>query len=78
MALGSTQHLTEMSTRNRSREYRVAGRPYRHLRADCLEDVEASMYSNLWAFTACYLFLIATLIDQASIQKFRLKLRSCF
>jgi hypothetical protein len=50
MALGSTQPLTGMSTRNLSGGSRAAGawdwQSYRHLWADCLEGMEASMSHN--------------------------------
>jgi hypothetical protein len=49
MALGSTQPLTEMSTRNlpggKGRPARKA-QPHRHLWADCLENVGASTSHN--------------------------------
>jgi hypothetical protein len=47
MALGSTQPLTEMSTRNlpggKGRPASKADKLHRHLWADCLENVGASM-----------------------------------
>jgi hypothetical protein len=50
MALGSTQPLTEMSTRKLSggkrRPARRAQKPHRHLWADCLENVGASTSQN--------------------------------
>jgi hypothetical protein len=53
MTLGSTQPLTEMSTRNLPGG---KGRP--ELKADniadCLEDVGAWRLKPLWASTACY------------------------
>jgi hypothetical protein len=46
MTMGSTQPLTEMSTRNLPRVWNATGtygwQPYRHLCADCLENMEAS------------------------------------
>jgi hypothetical protein len=41
MALGSTQSIIEMSTRNLP-----GGQPHRHLWADCLKNVEASTPHN--------------------------------
>jgi hypothetical protein len=47
MALGSTQPPTEMSTRNiPGRPARKSWQPYRHLWADCLEDVGTSTSHN--------------------------------
>jgi hypothetical protein len=47
---GRTQPLTEMSTRNlpgsKGQPARKAWQPYRHLWADCLEDVGASTSHN--------------------------------
>jgi hypothetical protein len=59
MALGSTQPLTETSTRNlpggKGRPARKADKPYRHLWADCLEKMwERRRLKILWTFTACY------------------------
>jgi hypothetical protein len=54
MALGSTQPLIEMSTRNLPGG---KGRPARgadNLTANCLENVGARRLTTLWAFTACY------------------------
>jgi hypothetical protein len=42
MALGSTQPITEMSTRNFLKDKGKVWQPYRHLWADCLDDVGAS------------------------------------
>jgi hypothetical protein len=68
MALGSTQHLTEMSIRNLRGG---KGRPAR--KADSLTAIcepivykmwEPQRLTNLWAFTACYrdsfLYLLPT------------------
>jgi hypothetical protein len=50
MALGSTQPLTEISTRNRPggkrRPGHKADNPHRHLWADCLENMGASTSDN--------------------------------
>jgi hypothetical protein len=50
MALGSTQPLTEISTRNfsggKGLQVREAGNPHRHLWADSLENVGASTSHN--------------------------------
>jgi hypothetical protein len=50
MAVGSTQPLTEMSTRNllggKGRPVHKAWQPFRHLWADCLENVGASTSHN--------------------------------
>jgi hypothetical protein len=47
MALGSTQPLTEMSTRNL---------PGGKGRRDCLEEIwEPRRLTNLWVSTACYM-----------------------
>jgi hypothetical protein len=58
MALGSTQPLTEMSTRNlpecKGRSGRKADQPDRHLWADRLENVEPRRLTTLWASTSCY------------------------
>jgi hypothetical protein len=60
MALGSTQPLTEMSTRNltggKGRPAGAQGRQaYRHLWADCMKKMwEPRRLTTLWAFTACY------------------------
>jgi hypothetical protein len=56
MALVFTQPLAEMSTRNLPGGYRAAGaygwQPYRHLWADCLENVGAPSLTTLWVSTA--------------------------
>jgi hypothetical protein len=46
MALGSTQPLTEMSTRNLPGGGAWGWQPHRHLWADCLENVGASTSHN--------------------------------
>jgi hypothetical protein len=59
MALGSTQPLTEMSTRNVPGGKRAADaqvwQPYRHLWVDCLDKMwEPRRLTILWVSTACY------------------------
>jgi hypothetical protein len=59
MSLGSTQPLTETSTRtlpgSKGRPARKAWQTYRHLWADCLDKMwEPRRLTTLWAFTACY------------------------
>jgi hypothetical protein len=50
MTMGSTQPLTEMSTRNLPGDKKAAGvqgwQPHHHLQAVCLENVAASMSRN--------------------------------
>jgi hypothetical protein len=58
MALGSTQPLTEMSTRNlhggKGRSVRKAENPTAICEPDCLEKMwEPRRLTTLWAFTAC-------------------------
>jgi hypothetical protein len=56
--LGSTERLTEMSTRNLHRGKCAADmqgwQPYRHLWTDCLEMWKPRRLTTLWASTACY------------------------
>jgi hypothetical protein len=50
MALGSTQPLTEMSTRNLPGSKGQSARKAGNLTADCVENVGASSYHNLMGF----------------------------
>jgi hypothetical protein len=59
IVLGSTQHLTEMSTRNlpggKGRPARKADNLTAFCEPDCLEKMwEPRRLITLWAFTACY------------------------
>jgi hypothetical protein len=59
MDMGSTQPLTEATTRNipgdKGWSTRKADNTYRHVWADRLEKMwEPQRLTTLWAFTACY------------------------
>jgi hypothetical protein len=54
MALGLTQPLTEMSTRNFPGGKKRPRQPCRHVWAKCLKMWEPQPLTTLWASTACY------------------------
>jgi hypothetical protein len=54
MALGSTQDLTEMSTRNLPGGKGRPARKAENLCAVCLENMEASTFHNPMGLDACY------------------------